>query len=463
MIKFRPYQQDIARAIMDSVLAHKGLTFSVEIARQGGKNELSAQLEVLILTLFMSQGGNIIKCSPTFKPQTVISMQRLRERLDDWGYTGFYETQMGYIITLGAASIIFLSADASANVVGNTAHLLLEIDEAQDVSKEKYSKEFRPMGSTTNVTTVHYGTTWDDATLLEEVKQDNLERERRDGVKRHFRFDWQEIARFNPDYAHYVQAEKERLGENHPLFRTQYALLPLQGGGHFLSLQQQAQMQGEHPRCHQRQENKVYVAGVDLAGEVEELEDNLALAINPKRDATVITIAEVLFPEEDVVSTGAAVLPVIAVVEHYAWSGVKHTDLYPRMIDILKNVWHCSHITVDATGIGEPVAGFLRKSLGSRVQPFKFTQQSKSELAFGLLAAINGGRLKVYRDDGSPEAREFWTEIQKAKSQFRPSQTMNFFVDPSEGHDDYLMSLALSVRASKDYRPRRATGKRLRG
>jgi hypothetical protein len=75
---------------------------------------------------------------------------------------------------------------------------LLEIDEAQDVSKDKYSKEFKPMGATTNVTTVHYGTTWDDLTLLEEVKQANLELERKDGVRRHFRFDWEEVARYNP-------------------------------------------------------------------------------------------------------------------------------------------------------------------------------------------------------------------------------------------------------------------------
>jgi hypothetical protein len=39
-------------------------------------------------------------------------------------------------------------------VVGNTAHLLLEVDEAQDVGKDKYTKEFKPMGATTNVTTL---------------------------------------------------------------------------------------------------------------------------------------------------------------------------------------------------------------------------------------------------------------------------------------------------------------------
>ena len=248
--RLRPYQVEAGRAILDSVLRHKGLTFSVEMARQGGKNELSAQLEVLLLTLFMGIGGNGIKCSPTFKPQTVNSMMRLKERLNDAGYSGVWTPELGYIVRLGKARELFFSADESSNVVGATAHILLEVDESQDVSKEKYAKEFRPMGSATNVTTVHYGTAWDDSTLLEEVKQLNLELERKDGMKRHFQFDWQEVAKYNPDYLRYVEAERERLGESHPLFQTQYCLRPIHGGGGFLSPQQRAQMMGSHSRLH---------------------------------------------------------------------------------------------------------------------------------------------------------------------------------------------------------------------
>jgi len=143
------------------------------MARQGGKNELSAQLELLLLTLYMAEPQNLVKCSPTFKLQTVISMMRLKDRLNDAGFTGIWVTELGYIIRLGNARAVFLSAEETANVVGNTAHILLEIDEAQDVSKDKYTKDFKPMGATTNVTTVLYGTTWDDTTLLEEVKQTN--------------------------------------------------------------------------------------------------------------------------------------------------------------------------------------------------------------------------------------------------------------------------------------------------
>jgi len=43
----------------------------------------------------------------------------------------------------------------------------------------------------------------------------------------------QEVAKYNPDYLAYVEGEKQRLGENHPLFLTQYCLLPLRGGGGF--------------------------------------------------------------------------------------------------------------------------------------------------------------------------------------------------------------------------------------
>jgi hypothetical protein len=124
------------------------------------------------------------------------------------------------------------------------------------------------------------------------------------------------------------------------------------------------------------------------------------------------------------------------------------------MIDLLKNVWHCRRIVVDATGIGQPVASFLRQTLGSRVVPFTFTAQSKSELGFNLLAAINSGRLKMYAADNSPEYKEFWHQIAKAKSFYRPSRTLNFFVDPSDGHDDFLISLALLVQAGSLYEPR---------
>jgi len=471
-MKLRPYQQEVARAVVDSVRNNKGLTFSVEIARQGGKNELSAHLEVLLLTLHMAKGGSLVKCSPTFKPQTIISMQRLKERLDEFGFDGLYHTEMGYIITLGSAREIFLSAEESSSVVGHTADILLEIDESQDVSKEKYTKEFRPMGSSTNVTTIHYGTTWDDATLLEEIKQTNLELEKKDGIKRHFGYDWQEIAKYNDAYRKYVEAERIRLGEAHPLFRTQYALLPVSGGGGFLSRQQIVLMQGTHQRLSYPENNKVYIAGIDLAGEREEemsLRAKRSNLISPRdcfvastprndgrsQDSTVITVAQIEAVPHSYLKVAE---PSLKVVEHYQWTGIPHSQLYPQMVDILKNLWNCQRIVVDATGIGQPVASFLRAQLGSKVIPFNFTQKSKSDMGFELLSFINSGRIKLYKQDGSKEHKELMFQLERARAQYRPNQTVNFYVNPSEGHDDFLMSLALLVIGARDFRPRQAKG-----
>jgi len=455
--RLRPYQQEVALAVLDSVFRRRGLTFSVEIARQGGKNELSAQLELLLLTLNMAEAKNLVKCSPTFKPQTVISMARLKDRLNNAGFAGIWVAELGYIVRLGNARTIFLSADQSANVVGHTAHILLEIDEAQDVSQEKYSKEFKPMGATTNVTTVHYGTTWDDSTLLEEVKQTNYELERRDGIKRHFRYDWQEVARYNPDYLAYVEGERQRLGENHPLFLTQYRLQPIHGGSGFLSPQQRAQLQGEHQRQNRPAGGQVYIAGIDLAGEAEEEVDARRKALRPRQDSTVVTIGELNFSRGNNIQKQ----PTVKVVEHYWWTGKRHTELYSQLVDILRNVWRCRRVVVDATGVGQPVSSFLRQALGSAIIPFVFTQPSKSELGFNLLAAINSGRLKMYAGDGSAEYQEFWREMERAKSHYRPSRTMNFYVEPAQGHDDFLMSLGLLVEAANQYSPRSARGSRV--
>jgi len=449
-MKLRPYQQEVAKAALNSIQSHKGLTFSVEIARQGGKNELSAHLELLLLTLYMARGGNLIKCSPTFKPQTIISMARLKDRLDDFGFNGLYHSQMGYIIQLGEAKAIFLSAEESSSVVGHTADILLEIDESQDVAKEKYNKEFRPMGSATNVTCIHYGTTWDDDTLLEEIKQNNLELERIDGIRRHFRYDWQEIARYNRDYGRYVIQERERLGEDHPLFRTQYALLPIKGGGRFLSRQQIAQMIGSHQRLQSpHKAGTLYIAGVDLAGEKIEDSKNRHNFGDNSQDSTVITIAEVDMANR---------LPILRIVEQYQWTGIAHSQLYPQMVEIVKNIWNCHRIAVDATGLGQPVASFLKKELGSKVIPFTFTQRSKSALGFELLSCINSNRLKLYQQDGSREYRETMFQLEKAKAQYRPNQTVNFYVPPWEGHDDFLMSLALLTVAAKESTVRHAKG-----
>jgi hypothetical protein len=353
-------------------------------------------------------------------------------------------------IRIGKARIHFLSAEPYTNVVGHTASLLLEVDEAQAVDEEKFDREFLPMTATTNATVAMYGTPWNDRTLLERAKEHNLELERRDGRQRHFSYDWQHVAGYLPEYAARVESERARLGETHPTFLTQYCLKSIAGNGRLFTAAQRAQLQGDHDRRSAPMWGESYVAGLDLAGG-----DDAATAPNAARDSTVLTIGRLVYP-----ASGALVQePTVEIVEHYAWTGAPHETLLPQIIDLLRGVWKVGRVAVDATGLGETAARLIAQALGShRVQAVKFTAASKSELGFDLLASANGGRLKMYHGDDSAEHREFSRQCELARGEYRANGTLAFFVDPSDGHDDYLISAALVVHASRDMQRRVATG-----
>jgi hypothetical protein len=449
----RPYQSAAGRAIVGSALERRVLTFTVVMARQAGKNELSAQVELLLLAKHARRAVDGIKCAPTFEPQGRISLERLWSRVLQAGLDGLAVREEGRAVRLGRARQVFLSAEASASVVGHTAGLLLEVDEAQDVDREKFDRDFRPMASATGATTVYYGTPWDGNTLLEEATQRNLEMERRDGVRRHFQADWTVVAEHNLRYARYVEGERARLGEDHPLFRTQYALKTVAGEGRLFSAGQRAQLQGNHGRRHSATGGETYVAGLDLGG--QELGESDG---GRPHDRTVLTIARAVPPRADAIVRE----PRLEVLDHVVAEGEPHDVLFERLADLLREVWRVRSVAVDATGLGETMARLLTRALGPDVvRAVRFTSESKSRLGYGLLAAVNGGRLKGYAADGSREYREFRRELELARVSYRPNQMMNFFVEPSEGHDDYLMSLALTAEAAKetDVRPRVARGR----
>src|SRR5579864_4316803 len=133
-----PYQIEIATAITDSVFENKGLTFTVMLARQMGKNEISAVVEAYILA--HKAEGTIVKAAPTYKPQITTSRLRLLSLLERTTLADRVWRSQGYMVGLAGhpkevekqtgPRVIYLSAGHEAHVVGSTASLLLEVDEA---------------------------------------------------------------------------------------------------------------------------------------------------------------------------------------------------------------------------------------------------------------------------------------------------------------------------------------------
>jgi hypothetical protein len=431
----RPYQAAVAKAVLRRVLRHEGGSVSVEIARQGGKNELSAQVGLMTLLGHAARGGTAVKCAPTID-QARISLERLRARARDAGLDALVSSS-GPAVHCGAARALVLSAEPSANVVGHTADLLLEVDEAQDVAIEKFDRDFRPMAASTNAPVVYYGTPWAPDSLLEQAKAAHRAAERAGGPRRHFRFDWEHVAAHVPAYGRYVEAERERLGERHPLFRTQYLLEVVNAADRLFDAPALAQLGGDHARLRSPVEGERYVAGLDLAGAPRS-----EGAARRDADWTVLTIARVRR------GLGGGNLHA-EVVELQAWQGVATEPLIETLADRLRRVWRVRALAVDATGLGGPITDLLAARLPRGVvHPVVFSAERKSRLGFGLLAAVHSGRLRLFGQDGTPERAECRRQLELARVAYRDGRTMRFDVDPAEGHDDYLMSLALCVDAA---------------
>ncbi len=147
-------------------------------------------------------------------------------------------------------------------------------------------------------------------------------------------------------------------------------------------------------------------------------------------------------------------------MEQVWWTGRNLATAAVDLAGLLGRTWRCRSVVVDATGMGAGVASVLGRLLGGGVvQPFVFTAPGKSRLGFDLLAAVNGQRLKLYAADGSPEPAECFRQLELAQARYRRGQQMDFFVDEREGHDDFVMSLALTLAAADRYEPRNARGR----
>ena len=244
------------------------------------KIELSAVLEAYLLATH--DAGTIVKAAPTFNPQIRNSRERLTRLLRG---SSLSERVWSNTALVGLASegeserakrqqdgprVQFYSASPESNVVGATAELLLEIDEAQDVDWEKFNRDFRPMAATKNTTTVLYGTAWSDTTLLARQRAANLASQESTGIRTHFEYDWRYVAARNSAYRTFVEREIERLGEEHLLIQTQYCLRSLDGVAYLLNTTQRLLLQGRHVWCERPDADETgvwYVAGLDVGGE----------------------------------------------------------------------------------------------------------------------------------------------------------------------------------------------------
>jgi len=473
-LKLRSYQQSIATAIIEALSMEDGRSLVVILPRQSGKNELQAQLEAWLLNTYRTDDVEMVKVSPTWKPQSLKAMRRLERVLGrNEAIKGFWHKESGYVFRLEKARIFFLSGSPKSSIVGATANLLLQCDEAQDVSIEKWDKEIAPMAASTNAVQVFWGTAWTSKTLLARELAIARAAERRDGRRRVFVLTADDVRRQVPAYGKFVDNQVKKLGRNHPFIRTQYFSEEIDDEGALFDARRLSLMRGTHPpmempfhsvQCKPQRGIETHQWGVstgmyaftlDVAG-ADEASGEGALRMTSPRDATALTIFEI---DPSSLADELVGAPTYRVANRVQWTNTAHTKIYGYLRALVEQ-WEPRYLVIDATGVGAGLADFLSRAYPRIVIPFVFSVKSKSDLGWDFLALVETGRYKEYRASKKQATgrlaelqRVFFQQAEHCQQKVGegPGKTLQWGVpegtrDQATGelvHDDLLISAAL--------------------
>lgn len=113
---------------------------------------------------------------------------------------------------------------------------------------------------------------------------------------------------------------------------------------------------------------------------------------------------------------------------------------WERQIDAVRRTierYPSAKVRVDATGVGDPIYERIR-ALGVRVEPFRFTAQSKESLIDNLAMQIEQGALRLM------DIPEQTAELLAYEYELTPSRNVRMNA-PSGMHDDCVIALALAA------------------
>ena len=473
------YQIQVADAIIFSCVNGLGWYFVVQITRQAGKNEISAFIQQYLLLYGWYYGVRVsgVKFAPVYKPQVQASMDRLEgaDTADSGGLAGSVLTKGkfrksdGYKYHMGpprdSNKWAFLSINPASNVASQTAYTLLEGDEAQDIDVDKWERDAQPMGSFNNATTVLWGVAWTKDSFIYKGElqardmEDRLEKELGYRPKLVFKVDAHAVIRSgNDNYRKAFENQVARLGIDHIAIQTQYLLKAVDAIGRFFNSEQLARIyHNDYSMAVQPEKGKTYIWSVDVAGEAEESTDINAAVGMHKRDALTLTIGEL--------HKDGTVVPVC----FYQWVGKQHTKVRAMLPKIIKGHWNCLGGVCDATGVGEPLAYYLKEQLDRNnaglVEAYKFKasgDESKSKLGYLAYDYVANDLLKIPPSPTDPDQRELWQEVrwqlEHLTREAKKHQSINFYVpanaEPRKPghvpHDDFATGVFLLMRAARN-------------
>lgn len=477
--KFYLYQRLFAKRLVESLLLNDGASITAMLARQSGKTEVVACVALALCLLLpvlnkafpkddrfvtFAKGVRVGIFAPS-KHHSGIAYFRMKARVDSERFDTFLsDPELGtekahsrgdsFAFTNGS---IVESHTASENVLneGGTYHLMI-LDEAQKLSSTKINKELRPMLAAFNGTLAAIGTANVAGGEYHRQIRQNVEIEKKGGVRDHFQFDYEVClrdrrAQYNRDgnkihlaYEKFVAKELARVGGNKDdeSFRMNFRLLWQQSVSmafdmaKFKLLGQTTLEMNRHAPFGGR-----LIAGMDVA---------------KSGDSTWLTIGwmDTNNPIAESTQGESAIYYRVTAIAWLVLQGNFEGDYgqYNAVTAFLRGYPGVDTLVIDSTGIGDAVAERFQVLLPSvKVVPFRYTTQSKDELYRHYLQEVTSGR---FRYPAGPETQEdhtyqqFIYQHENCVKHYN-GQYLSVFAAEEQYHDDAPDSAALMLHGSK--------------
>lgn len=422
-IPLRPYQVEISDRIIESVFNCSGEEIVAIWARQMGKTEALALTGLFLFIWyprFTGQSFQIGVFGPKFE-QAQNLVERMRRRLKkEWLDTGEQWTDTGmrfaWVWTDLPGSPISewhgISGSKDAHIEGPSFNLLY-LDECQDIEESQMKTAIFPMGAAKMATRVLIGT-YKPEVVNFYFYQRSMEHGRHLSKK-----PWTVGAEFSSDYRRYVEAERDRYGEESDEFRTQYSLRLVEHRAFFIS--------------------KSDLLALRL--------DDIPVDLVPE---TFVGIDIAKFPDSTVAHAIRGKFGLkTCLVDSLELSGVNYEDQVILLKDFCEKN-RAKIVVVDSTGVGDPVVDMLRRSLHCRVEGLKLTLLVKDRIFKNLHTEMINRRFFYHADTARKrDISRFEDQFLALLREFRGAYMDCHHPDVSDAHDDHCFAAALAVEAAR--------------
>lgn len=177
-------QDELGRALLKSITAREGATFTVDVRDAAAVTDLITGLRSWLLVIGAGTGVASATVSPTFLGETFPAMLALVRELGRSGTT--WRPSGPRSVQVGEARHVFVSRDRP--VAGRTPNPdgIIELVGAHRIDRDWFYKRVSPRCQAPGLTRVFYGQPGVSGSIYEEVRNESLAVAKRGGPQRHF-------------------------------------------------------------------------------------------------------------------------------------------------------------------------------------------------------------------------------------------------------------------------------------